>query len=293
MEKLFKKFLVSLEERNLSKNTIESYHRDIKQFSTYIEESFQMADIKACSSTLIISYMLQMQKKKTSPATIARKLASIKAYYGYLFNNREIESNPTLSIKAPKAEKKLPEILTIEEIETLLDQPDNSYIGLRDKAIFEIMYASGVKVSELVALNIKDINLKMGYIKCRCETEESRLIPIGTHAIAALENYMNESRNQLTSVDEAALFVNYNGNRLSRQGLWKMIKRHSASGGIIKSITPYTLRHSFATHLIQNGADLKSVQEMMGHSDISVTQKYIEISKQKIKDVYNRAHPRA
>jgi len=265
----------------------------MKQFAKYIKNSFDIEDANACSSTLIISYMLSMQKKNVSNATVARKLAAIKAYFGYLFNKHMIDENPALSIKPPKAEKKLPEILTLEEIETLMDQPDDSFIGLRDKAIFEIMYASGVKVSELVALNVSDVNLKMGFITCKCKESDERLIPIGSHAIKALDVYIDRSRLNLTSVEEKSLFVNYNGNRLSRQGLWKMIKRHSSNAGIIKQITPYTLRHSFATHLIQNGADLKSVQEMMGHSDVSVTQKYVEISKQKIKDVYKMTHPRA
>jgi len=282
-----------LNEKNFSKNTKESYIRDVRQFTVFIEESFSVNDVRQCNSTNIISYLLHLQKKNIAVSTVARKLASVKALYTYLHNSKHISDNPTITIKSPKTEKKLPEVLSIEEVERLMEQPDSTHIGIRDKAIFEILYASGIKVSQLINLDITDINLDMGYLKCKMNTNETRLIPIGTHAIKALSKYMQDGRGFLTSTDEEALFVNYYGNRLSRQGLWKMIKRYSESAEIQKKITPYTLRHSFATHLIQNGADLKSVQEMMGHSDVSVTQKYMDLNKKRIQEVYKKTHPRA
>lgn len=280
-------------EKELSKNTIESYGRDLKQFNNYIYDKGK-ASYFDVNKTTIITYLIYLQKQGRATSTISRSLASIRSLYQYLLNQGLIKADPTINLESPKTEKKLPCVLTLSEVEKLISQPDdNTCIGSRDKAMLEVLYATGIRVSELVALNTLDLNLDMGYIRCQGGNSKERVIPIGTMAKKALEIYANQHREGLIKDNEDALFVNYYGRRLTRQGFWKIIKRHTKKAKINKKITPHTLRHSFATHLIQNGADLKSVQEMLGHSDISTTQIYIQLTKNKIKDVYNKAHPRA
>jgi len=287
-------FITYLDEsRGLSKNTIDSYSRDLRQFKVYLEEH-GLIQFKDVTETTILTYMLNLQNKGKSAATVSRSLSSIRALYVYLLNYGSVEKDPTLNIEAPKTEKKLPSVLTLQEVERLIEQPDaTSSMGIRDKAMLELLYATGIRVSELVSLNMKDIQLDLGYIKCNHENGSSRVIPIGKMAKKAIEFYMGDAREKMAKDEEYALFVNYFGKRLTRQGFWKIIKRHTQQAKIEKKITPHTLRHSFATHLIQNGADLKAVQEMLGHSDISSTQMYLQISDNKIKDVYRNAHPRA
>jgi len=280
--------------RKLSDNTVESYCRDIKQYIEYIE-SKNIQSLKNTNKTTVITYLLYLQKNGRATSTISRSLASIRAFYQYLTAERIIERDPTVDLESPKVEKKLPTILSGKEVELLLDQPDlSSAKGTRDKSMLELLYATGIRVSELVALDCGDINLELGYLKCSKNNDRERIIPVGTIALEILGKYIRDVRpGLLRGKSETALYVNYKGERLTRQGFWKIIKGYKNKAKINKDITPHTLRHSFAAHLIENGADLKSVQEMLGHSDISTTQVYTQVTKNRIKEVYNKAHPRA
>ena len=281
------------EEKQLSANTLESYNRDIRQYTLYLVEN-QIDLFKSTNKTTIITYMIYLQKLGKATSTISRNLASIRSFYQYLLLKKMVEADPTNNLESPKTEKKLPSILSLKEIDTLLNQPEeDSPKGIRDKAMLELLYATGIRVSELISLNINDLNIDMGYIRCYNNNKE-RIIPIGSVAMKALKDYLEIHKEQFTNFKEdSPLFMNVQGKRLTRQGFWKIIKSYTKKANIQKKITPHTLRHSFATHLIQNGADLKSVQEMLGHSDISTTQVYMNLSKNKIKEVYNKTHPRA
>lgn len=294
MDQLITNFIQYLsDEKKLSKNTLESYTRDIKQYLTYLTES-NIKSVSSTNKTTIITYLIYLQKSGKAASTISRNLASIRSFYQYLLLNKIVDKDPTSSLESPKNEKKLPSILTLEEVDILLSQPQiNTHKGLRDKAMLELLYATGIRVSELISLSVQDVNLEVGFIKCSNETKE-RIIPIGSIAANVLKEYLDKTRKYfIKNNNENSLFLNYHGGRLTRQGFWKIIKSYTQKAKIEKKITPHTLRHSFATHLIQNGADLKSVQEMLGHSDISTTQVYTHLTKNKIKDVYNKTHPRA
>jgi integrase/recombinase XerD len=294
MEAHVQKFINFLErDKRLSLNTLQSYKRDIEQYISYLFE-INVTNITNTNKTTVIAYLLHLQKKGRATSTISRNLASIRSFYQFLFKNKVIDNDPTSELESPKVEKKLPQILSTQEVELLLDQPKCLDLkGIRDKAMLELLYATGIRVSELISLNINDINLEMGFIKCNKGTRE-RTIPIGSISMAAVHEYLEKSRNFLIQDnEEIALFVNVNGKRLTRQGFWKIIKHYKNQAKINKDITPHTLRHSFAAHLLENGADLRSIQEMLGHSDISSTQIYAQIAKNKIKDVYKKTHPRA
>lgn len=280
-------------DKRLSLNTLQSYRRDIEQYTTYLAE-INASNISATNKTTVIAYLLHLQKKGRATSTISRNLASIRSFYQFLHKNKIIEIDPTSELESPKVEKKLPQILSTQEVELLLDQPKCLDLkGIRDKAMLELLYATGIRVSELISLNLTDINLELGFIKCNKGTRE-RSIPIGSISIAAVNEYLLKSRNFLIQdANEEALFVNVNGKRLTRQGFWKIIKHYKNQANINKDITPHTLRHSFAAHLLENGADLRSIQEMLGHSDISSTQIYAQIAKNKIKEIYKKTHPRA
>ncbi len=294
MEALVQKFVNFLErDKRLSMNTLQSYRRDIEQYFTYLQE-INLQNISNSNKTTVIAYLLYLQKKGRATSTISRNLASIRSFYQYISKNKLIDHDPTAELESPKVEKKLPQILSPEEVELLLEQPQCVDLkGYRDKAMLELLYATGIRVSELIQLDLQDLNLDIAYIKCNKGTKE-RMIPIGSMAISALKEYLNKSRPLLIqSVDETALFVNINGSRLTRQGFWKIIKQYKNQAQISKDITPHTLRHSFAAHLLENGADLRSIQEMLGHSDISSTQIYAQIAKNRIKEIYKKTHPRA
>lgn len=294
MEVLAQKFVEFLEkEKGLSDNTLQSYRRDIEQYISYLQE-LNISKLKNTNKTTIIAYLLHLQKKGRATSTISRNLASIRSFYQYLIKASEIEGDPTVNLESPKVEKKLPQILSTKEVELLLDQPKCVDLkGIRDKAMLEVLYATGIRVTELISLNAVDVNFEMGFIKCSNGTKE-RIIPIGSIASSALSNYMSKARNLLIfNPKEEALFVNCNGKRLTRQGFWKIIKIYKNQAKINKEITPHTLRHSFAAHLLENGADLRSIQEMLGHSDISSTQIYTQLAKNRIKEVYKKTHPRA
>ncbi len=294
MEVQVENFINFLEkDKRLSLNTLQSYKRDIEQYTTYLKE-INAINISSTNKTTVIAYLLHLQKKGRATSTISRNLASIRSFYQYLNKNNVIEIDPTSELESPKVEKKLPQILSTQEVELLLDQPKCLDLkGIRDKAMLELLYATGIRVSELISLNLSDINLDMGFIKCNKGTRE-RSIPIGSISVTAVHEYLQKSRNFLIqNVNEEALFVNVNGKRLTRQGFWKIIKHYKNQANINKDITPHTLRHSFAAHLLENGADLRSIQEMLGHSDISSTQIYAQIAKNKIKEIYKKTHPRA
>jgi integrase/recombinase XerD len=293
MKALQEAFNVYLTEiRKLSKNTVESYRRDLNIFGQYLTAN-GMNDYKAATHIDLLAYTIALKKEGMANATISRKIASLRTFYGFLHHNGYISSNPALELEAPKAERKLPNVLTLAQVEQLIEMPDNrTAIGKRDKAMIELLYATGIRVTELVSLSLSDVNINMGYIRCK-STQKSRVVPMGTMASKALDQYIHHGRCKLVSEDEEALFVNYYGKRISRQGFWKIIKQYTETLDVAHEITPHTLRHSFALHLIQNGADLKSVQEMLGHSDVSTTQIYLEMSNAKIKEIYSKAHPRA
>lgn len=281
-------------ERGLAQNTLESYGRDLRQFQSYLQNS-QMDILKDSSRNTILTYLNNLQNKGRAVSTISRNLAAIKSFYQYLVRERYLEKDPAANLESPKLEKKLPKILTIAEVEELLKQP-NAFLpaGLRDKAMLELLYATGIRVSELISLNISDVNLDMGYIKCFGKGAKERIVPLGSIAAKCVQEYINKGRSKLVrTYDESALFVNHHGNRLTRQGFWKIIKKYAQEANIVREITPHTLRHSFATHLLENGADLRSVQEMLGHADISTTQIYTHVTKNRLKEVYDKAHPRA
>lgn len=292
MDKVINDFIDDLKnEKKLSANTLESYNRDIKQFLHYL--GLKDMDFKNVKKSHIISYVFFLQNEGKATSSISRSLASIRAFYHVQLKNRVIVYDPTINLESPKIEKKPPSTLTIAEMERVLSSPSTEDPkGIRDKAMLEVLYATGIRVTELINLNTEDINLDLGYVKCLGNKE--RIVPIGKIAIAALENYINNYREKFAkSKIENSLFLNFHGQRMTRQGFWKIIKYYATQLGIEKEITPYTLRHSFATHLIENGADLKSVQQMLGHTDISTTQVYAEMVKNRISDVYKKSHPRA
>ena len=268
------------------------YTRDIKQFSDYIES--RDINVQKVSGSDIESYVTYMQLGGKAVSSVSRSLASVRALYGYLHLKGFVKEDPTYRLKTPKAEKKLPQILTTAEVNALLKCPDTTtQKGIRDKAMLELLYATGIKVSELISLNKADIDLDFGYIKCIGETD-ARIVPLGKTAIRALRDYIVGARAEMVlTSDEKSLFVNCNGTRMTRQGFWKLVKSYAAEADIKKDITPHTLRHSFAAHLLENGADLASIQEMLGHKDIVSTQVYTKLMKNHIREVYNKAHPRA
>ena len=279
--------------KQASANTISSYMRDIRQFSEWLRasEGVEVADAQQLN---ISSYLAHLEQEGRSGATISRNLASLKNFYSYVVSTGFMENTPVTEIRIDRGEKKLPQILTGREIELLLAQPSNvDAKGIRDKAMLEVMYATGIRVTELIELDIDDVNLELGIIKC-AGAKKSRSIPLYPAALKALTAYITDiRRSMLADPGEAALFVNVGGVRMSRQGFWKILKHYQATAHIEKEITPHTLRHSFAVHLLENGADLGSLQELMGHSDISSTQMYTHMVNQKLKSVYEKCHPKA
>lgn len=281
-------------EKGLAKNTLESYRRDLDKFIAYMHKqkitSPEMVDQKA-----INLYIGDLNKKGRATSTISRCIASIRSFFTFLLQEGIIENNPALELESPRIEKKLPRVLTTREVDLLLCQPKpGEHNGLRDKAMLELLYASGIRVSELVDLNITDFDPKVGYLRCQGKGMKERIVPIGTMAINYVSEYLDNSRAKLLKKNgEPALFVNHHGGRMTRQGFWKILKKYARKSNIEGDITPHTLRHSFATHLLENGADLRSVQEMLGHSDISTTQIYTQITRRKIREVYDKTHPRA
>lgn len=279
-------------EKRASANTVSSYLRDVHQFAAAMEnKGVELAQVMTLE---VEDYANSLVKRGKSPATVTRSVASIKSFYSCLMGKGYVSSNPAKGVAPAKVERKLPQVLTSKEVELFLEQPECTDLkGYRDRAMLELLYATGIRVSELIELDVDDLNLPGGVLKCFSKGKE-RLIPLYPTAIRALGEYINNVRPQLVDLaEETALFVNMSGERMSRQGFWKLIKHYQEKAGIQKDITPHTLRHSFAAHLLENGADLRSIQEMLGHADISSTQIYSKLINQKIKDVYKKAHPRA
>lgn len=281
------------EEKHASANTLSSYVRDLTQFQSWLMQHGSM-DLRKVKKEAVSDYLQHLTQIGKSPATVTRASASIKSFYAYMVQTGSMKANPAKSVAAVKVDRKVPEILTSKEVELFLEQPkcvDEK--GFRDHAMLELLYATGIRVSELIGLNVGDVNLTVGFIRCR-GNEKERIIPLYQAAIKALQDYVRDIRPRIVANDdEEALFVNMSGERMSRQGFWKIIKYYQEKAEIDKDITPHTLRHSFAVHLLQNGADLRSIQEMLGHADISSTQIYTHIIKKQLNDVYHKAHPRA
>ena len=293
MEKQLKQFFRFLEvDKKASNNTLQSYKRDLKQFKEYLEEN----NIKYSKVTEqdVQNYLKNLEEQNKKPSTISRTIASIRAFYQYEVKTNNKIQNPTENIQSPKIEKRTPCVLTSEEVELLLEQPNDVDLkGIRDKAMLEFAYATGMKVTEIISLDIGDVRLSQATVLCR-HGNRQRVIPLGRMSLIALKDYIENARNILVKTDkEQALFVNLNGRRLTRQGFWKIIKYYQEQAHITKDITPHTLRHSFATHLLQNGADLKAIQTMLGHSDISSTQVYMQFQNDGLNDIYKKSHPRA
>ena len=293
MEKQVKLFLDFLkDDKKLSDNTLQSYRRDIEQYEKYVSDN-KINYLKVTEET-ILEYMEYLREENKKESTISRSLASIRSFYQYLIRIKKIKKDPTMTIESPKINKRVPNILTSKEVELLLEQPkDVDLKGTRDKAMLEFAYATGMRVTELISLDIDDVKMDEGYVVCRGRNK-ARNIPLGSMSLKALKEYIEDARPYLIrDENEEALFVNVNGKRLTRQGFWKIVKYYKEQAHIEKEITPHVLRHSFATHLLQNGADLKAIQTMLGHSDISSTQVYMQFQDPGIKNEYKKAHPRA
>ena len=293
MDKQLKLFFEFLEnEKKLSNNTLQSYKRDLKQFRRYIETC--EVPYNRVDEELMKDYITELDELGKKHSTISRCIASIRSFYQYVIKKGKVKKDPTRNIQSPKVEKRVPSVLTSKEVELLLEQPkDVDLKGTRDKAMLEFAYATGMRVTEIISLDIDDIDFENKCVNCS-KANKQRVIPLGKLSIKALKEYTEHARKILLKDDnEKALFVNVNGQRLTRQGFWKIIKYYKEQAHITKDITPHVLRHSFATHLLQNGADLKSIQTMLGHSDISSTQVYMQFQDEGIKNIYLKAHPRA
>lgn len=289
MEQEIKGFVSYLHDvKKTSQNTELSYQRDLMKMMRFLRTQ-KVEKSKDVTETNLNSYILDLEKKGMAAATVSRNIASMKAFYLYMLKNGEVTTDPAEHLKAPKVEKKIPDILSVEEIERLLAQPgDRTAKGLRDKAMLELLYATGIRVTELISLRLDDVNWKLDYIICRDRNKE-RIIPFGSKARKALDHYMKSARAELVGEKECdMLFPNCSGESMSRQGFWKLLKQYVKQAGIQMEITPHTLRHSFAAHLVDNGADLHMVQEMLGHSDISTTMMYAV----RTRELYAKAHPR-
>ena len=293
MEKALDGFITYLHNvKKKSENTVLSYNRDLTKFIKYLRTN-KITSLDKVEEKDLEKYIKELNDNGFKSATVSRNIASLKAFFHYLNNEGVLSNDPTKSLKSPKIEKKIPEILTTDEVFALLEQPSgDSPKEIRDKAMLELLYATGIRVSELINLETSDVNLKTSSILCR-DGSKSRTIPYGKKAKDALTRYLEGAREAIVDNKESTiLFANCSGQKMSRQGFWKLIKHYAKKAGIESDITPHTLRHSFAAHLVENGADLRSVQEMLGHSDISTTQIYANMSHSHIREVYNRTHPR-
>jgi len=294
MKTVLQDFLTYMSEvKNASVNTIMSYGNDLTKLMRHLERQ-NITNTEKISETSLNSYVLTLEREGMSPATVSRNIASIKAFVFYLIKKGNLHEDPTERMRAPKVEKKLPHTLTTEQINGLLEQPSTeSMKGIRDKAMIELLYATGIRVSELISIRLEDINLKAKYIRC-CNLNKERYVPFGNMAKQALETYFLKVRMELLGKIESNIcFTNLSGEPMSRQGFWKIIKGYGKSAGIQDDITPQILRHSFAVHMMENGADIHSIQELLGHSDVATTQVYLQGRKGMLRDVYEGTHPRA
>lgn len=281
------------EEKKMAKNTVQAYIRDIRHFESFISVR-GVSRLNEATNSEVVAYLMSLKSEGRSKSTVNRKLASIRTYYNYLQKNGEVTFNPADDIKSPKIEKKEIEFLSLEEMDRLMSLPDESIKGTRDRAILELLYATGIRASELINMKEADVNLRMGFVKCDGAHTKARIIPMGRLCRKAMEDYILDTREKMLKGRETAeLFVNYMGEPMTRQGLWKVMKEYGEEAGFDIKLTPQIIRNSFAVHMLQNGADVKSLQELMGHEDIAATQAYLAVTKNRIKDVYDKAHPRA
>lgn len=282
-------------ERGLSENTIESYRRDLFQYYQFLTKEKNIKTWEKVTRHEIMQFLHRLRDEGKSTSTIARTISTIKSFHHFLVQDKVVSENPSFHIETPKRERKLPEILSTKEIETLLDIKGTEPLDLRNKAMLEFLYATGLRVSEVIDLEVGDLHLVMGFVRCLGKGDKERIVPLGEVATKAIENYLSFGRPKLVrgSSDAKKLFLNHHGRPLTRQGCWKIIKTIAKKAQIKKRITPHMLRHSFATHLLENGADLRAVQEMLGHSDISTTQIYTHVTRARLKDIYDSYHPRA
>ncbi|WP_158735244.1 site-specific tyrosine recombinase XerD [Alteribacillus sp. YIM 98480] len=281
-------------EKGLSENTLSSYKRDLLNYISHLEKNY-LNDIEQIERSHIVDFLFTLKESGRSASTIARTISSIRAFHQFLLRDQRLKKDPSELVEIPKGEKKLPDVLSGSEVEKLLSASEGvTAFDLRNKAMLELMYATGLRVTELCELEVGDIHLQMGFVHCIGKGNKERIIPLGKMAQEALEQYIHKGRSFLMKKKRHdVLFVNHHGNQLSRQGFWKILKSAAEKANIQKKLTPHTLRHSFATHLLENGADLRAVQEMLGHADISTTQIYTHVSNHKLKDVYIHFHPRA
>ncbi|MFH1753281.1 MAG: site-specific tyrosine recombinase XerD, partial [Candidatus Omnitrophota bacterium] len=296
MNELIEQFLNFLSvERGLAKNTIESYRSDLIKFASYLNGQ-KAGSIEGVDKNDLLKYLMHLKDDGLASNSISRRLAAIKTFYKFLVNEKYVKENVAAFLESPKLWKKLPEALNIAEVETLITAPDSrNWRGIRDRASLELLYATGMRVSELVGLGLNGVNMDVGFIRCVGKGSKERIIPLGGKAKEALNKYLQKSRTKLVKSGDRdnSLFLTRLGKKMSRQSFWKMVKAYAKQAGIKKKITPHMLRHSFATHLLEGGADLRTVQEMLGHSDISTTQIYTHINKERLKSIHNKYHPRA
>lgn len=283
-------------ERQLSKNTLSSYRRDLESYIEHLHKKLALTSLREVERTHILLHLEALRSQGIAARTVARHISSIRSFHQFLLREKLTETDPTIHLEMPQIEQKLPKVLSIEEIDLLIGAPDrNKPQGIRDVAMLELLYGTGMRISELIGLNVEDVHLTMGFVRVFGKGGKERIVPLGKSAIRAIDGYLQTARSKLqgTYPKTEAFFINQRGKRLTRQGCWKLLKEHAAKADIKKEITPHTLRHSFATHLIENGADLRAVQEMLGHADISTTQIYTHISKTRLSEVYKQFHPRA
>ncbi|WP_160721476.1 site-specific tyrosine recombinase XerD [Bacillus sp. USDA818B3_A] len=283
-------------EKGLAKNTIISYERDLKSYLKYLKSVEAVSSLNEVQRIHIIHFLNYLREQGKSSKTLARHIASVRAFHQFLLREKAADQDPSVLIETPKLERSIPKVLSLQEVEQLLNAPNSiDHFGVRDKAMLELLYATGIRVSELIALEIEDVHLTLGFIRCVGTGHRERIIPIGKTALAATKQYLENGRAYFVTEKhkDNALFLNHQGHRLTRQGFWKILKKLAMEAKIDKELTPHTLRHSFAAHLLENGADLRAVQEMLGHADISTTQIYTNLSKSRMMDVYSKFHPRA
>ncbi|AKC76167.1 site-specific tyrosine recombinase XerD [Staphylococcus sp. EG-SA-6] len=295
METIIEEYLKFIQiEKGLSENTIGAYRRDLKKYQLYMQEQ-KIAHIDFIDRQTIQECLGSLIDQGASAKSIARFISTIRSFHQFALREKYAAKDPTVLIETPKYEKKLPDVLDVEEVIQLLETPDlTKNNGYRDRTILELLYATGMRVTELIQIEIDDVNLIMGFVKVFGKGNKERIIPLGDTVIEYLDTYINNVRSQLLKKTVTnVLFLNLHGRPLTRQGIWKLIKQYGLRANINKTLTPHTLRHSFATHLLENGADLRAVQEMLGHSDISTTQLYTHVSKTQIRQMYNQFHPRA
>ncbi len=281
-------------EKGLAVNSTQAYERDLKRYAEYIIKTENISEWKEVRKAHVLAFLHHLHDRGGAASSVSRMLSSVRSFHQFLIRERITTADPVLHIERPKLQQQLPKVLSNAEVEALLGSPSsNSPLDKRNKAMLELLYATGMRVTELCSLRMSDLHLHMGFVRCTGKGDKERIIPLGSHALQAVETYLQESRSQLLKQPQEAVFVNHHGRPLSRQGFWKVLKKIASDANIEKELSPHMLRHSFATHLLENGADLRAVQEMLGHADISTTQIYTHVTKVRMKEVYSKHHPRA